>query len=132
MDTGTKIKYWLDIAGYDLDTANAMLNTSRYLYVGFFCHQTIEKSIKAYYWNTINSEPPYTHNLLLLAEQSQLKPLLTESRDRLLNRLMPLNIQARYPQDREELMKTLTNSVCRELLLQTEDFFAWIKQLLIK
>jgi len=42
-----KIRYWLDISEYDLATAGAMLKTERYLYVGFMCHQAIEKILKA-------------------------------------------------------------------------------------
>lgn len=36
------VAYWTDIAEYDLDTAQAMLDTGRYLYVGFMRHQVIE------------------------------------------------------------------------------------------
>ncbi|HDP80310.1 MAG TPA: HEPN domain-containing protein [Spirochaetes bacterium] len=49
MDKEQKTQYWQDMAGYDLETARAMLSTGRYLYVGFMCHQTVEKSLKAYY-----------------------------------------------------------------------------------
>ena len=42
-----KTSYWLEIADYDLETAKAMLETGRYLYVGFMCHQVIEKTLKA-------------------------------------------------------------------------------------
>ncbi len=132
MNIDTKIQYWLDIAGYDLDTAAAMLKTGRYLYVGFMCHQVIEKSLKAFYWHSLLDEPPHTHNLLLLAEQSNLKPHLTEDMSKFLNRLMPLNIQARYPQDREELLKILSDQVCNDLLKQTGDLYSWIRQLLKK
>jgi HEPN domain-containing protein len=45
----SKIKYWIDISDYDLETAEAMLQSKRYLYVGFMCHQTIEKAFKAYF-----------------------------------------------------------------------------------
>lgn len=41
--------YWLDLAEYDLETAEAMFVSERYLYVGFMCHQTIEKAPKAIY-----------------------------------------------------------------------------------
>ena len=41
-----KAGYWFDGAEYDLQTAHAMLETRRFLYVGFMCHQTIEKSLK--------------------------------------------------------------------------------------
>lgn len=53
--TKERIEYWLDIANYDLETAEAMLQSKRYLYVGFMCHQVVEKSIKAYLWYTNES-----------------------------------------------------------------------------
>jgi hypothetical protein len=39
-----QIKYRIDLSDYDLETAEAMLSGRRYLYVGFMCHQTIEKA----------------------------------------------------------------------------------------
>lgn len=63
-----KVAYWLDIADYDLDTAEAMYQTGRRLYVAFMCHQTIEKTIKAYWCATQPNDPPYTHSHLRLAE----------------------------------------------------------------
>lgn len=44
-----KIQYWIDIAEYDLETAKVMLEGKRFLYVGFMCHQVIEKILKGYY-----------------------------------------------------------------------------------
>ena len=38
--------YWIEMSDYDFDTAKAMLETKRYLYVAFMCHQTIEKILK--------------------------------------------------------------------------------------
>jgi len=38
-----KVAYWKDLSDYDFDTAIAMLHSGRYLYVGFMCHQSIEK-----------------------------------------------------------------------------------------
>jgi len=132
MDIQEKIQYWLDMAAYDLDTAGAMRTTGRYLYVGFMCHQAVEKSLKAYFWYSIQKEPPYTHNLLVLSEQSNLKQHLTDEMNTMLTRLMPLNIQARYPQDKDELLKILNDKVCGDIVKQTEDFFIWINQLLKK
>ncbi|MDR0845826.1 MAG: HEPN domain-containing protein [Tannerella sp.] len=37
-----KVKYWVDLADYDIETADSMLREKRYLYVGFMCHQVIE------------------------------------------------------------------------------------------
>ena len=41
-----KVIYWVEMSDYDVETADAMLATGRYLYVGFMCHQTIEKILK--------------------------------------------------------------------------------------
>ncbi len=65
-------KYWVELSEYDIETAEAMLQTKRFLYVGFMCHQAVEKILKAYY-NKIHDKPaPYTHNLFFLAEKSML------------------------------------------------------------
>ena len=41
------INEWISIDLYDLETAQAMFNTGRYLYVVFMCQQAIEKLLKA-------------------------------------------------------------------------------------
>lgn len=43
-----KVTYWIELSDYDFDTAQAMFDTKRYLYVGFMCHQVIE-NIEARY-----------------------------------------------------------------------------------
>jgi len=35
----------VDLAQYDLETAQVMLDGGRFLYVGFMCHQVVEKSL---------------------------------------------------------------------------------------
>lgn len=58
MNVDEKVEYWLDIASYDIETAQAMLKTKRFLYVGFMCHQVIEKALKAYYWQKKRERNP--------------------------------------------------------------------------
>ena len=130
MDTEGKIEYWLEIGHYDLVSAKAMLESKRFLYVGFLCHQVVEKCLKAYYWHTRKKEPPYSHNLLLLSEESRFDDLAGEEHLLLFNELMPLNIQARYPEDRELLLKALTADKCGDLYEKTREFYKWIKRLL--
>jgi hypothetical protein len=43
-----------------------------YLYVGFMCQQSIEKIFKAAYAKLKKETPPFTHDLVLLAEKSGL------------------------------------------------------------
>lgn len=130
MDVNTKIKYWLDIAHYDLVSAKAMLESKRFLYVGLLCHQTVEKCLKAYFWHNKKKEPPYIHNLLVLSEKSGFDAYNSENYESLFNELMPLNIQARYPEDKSLLLKSPNIKKCRELYLKTKDFYLWMKKLL--
>ena len=66
-----KAAYWLDSSEYDLQTAKAMLETCRYLYVGFMCHQAIEKALKAVLvTRRPKDELPYIHKLMRLANLS--------------------------------------------------------------
>lgn len=130
MEIKERINYWLDIAHYDLLSAKAMLETKRYLYVGFLCHQTVEKSLKAYYWLTQKEDPPYTHNLLLLSEKSELDKKASENHFVLFNELMPLHIQARYPDDKKLILKSLKEEKCKDILKRTKEFYSWIKKLL--
>ena len=68
-----KVKYWTEISDYDLDTAEAMFQTKRWLYVGFMCHQTIEKIFKAYWCSKIEGTGPMSHNLIRQSRKGCLK-----------------------------------------------------------
>jgi HEPN domain-containing protein len=129
LDTKNKTDYWLDIAHYDLITAKAVLEKRRFLYVGFLCHQTIEKCLKAYFWHTKKQEPPLTHNLILLSKQSGFDVYSKDKYMELFKELMPLNIQARYPEDKKLLLKSLNAAKCRGLLKETAKLYKWIKKL---
>ena len=93
----TKTKYWIDLSDYDLETADAMLNSKRYLYVGFMCHQTIEKAFKAYFTKLNPETAPFTHSLSYLAKKGEFYESLSESQKEFIDQIEPLNIEARYP-----------------------------------
>ena len=121
-----KTRYWLEIAEYNLETAKAMLDTGRYLYVVFMCHQVIEKGLKAVIAGT-GVEPPYIHNLAKLAERAGLYNGLTNEQKNTLAALDPLNIQARYPEEKDRVFATLSQERCRTILNQTQELYDWIK-----
>lgn len=128
METDKQITYWMEMSEYDLATAQAMMNSSRFLYVGFMCHQTIEKALKAYFVSVKGMTPPFTHNLSILAQKSELYELLSDEQLDVLDYLEPLNIEARYPTDKERLLKELTVNRCAALLNETEELLLWIRQ----
>ena len=94
------------MSDYDLETANAMLLTGRYLYVGS-CDQTIEKILKAYWTNCLMEVPLKIHSLSRLAERTGLDKQLSEEQLAFIDKLEPLNIEARSPSYKERLMKSL-------------------------
>ncbi|MCU0845405.1 MAG: HEPN domain-containing protein [Spirochaetes bacterium] len=132
MEITGKTDYWTNLAIDDLDSAGIMLEKKKYLQSGFYCHQTIEKILKAYYWHNRAQEPPYTHNLMKLAEAGGLIELLTGEHKRLMDILMPLNIEARYPDNKLALLKTLTQSRSTEIHRQTTELFLWMRSLIEK
>ena len=122
-----KVTYWIEMSDYDFDTAKAMLETKRYLYVAFMCHQTIEKILKAY-WSKVLEEPPLKiHSLSRLAEKSGLDIDMSEEQTDFIDELEPLNIEARYPSYKERLMKSLTSNRCKDLIELTDKLRTWIK-----
>jgi len=122
-----KITYWLDLAKYDIESAKVMQKGCRYLYVGFMCHQTIEKALKAYLTSITDEPPPYIHNLIRLSELTGLLTQFSDEQKQTVITLNPLNIEARYPIKKDELGLLLTKSFCVQLLKDTEELLKWIE-----
>lgn len=129
----SKYEYWFDMSDYDMETAKAMFTAKRYLYVGFMCHQVIEKAMKGFMLKSDSSKSiPYIHNLSRLSRQSGLNVEMNEHDKDTLDILDPLNIEARYPSAKEKLVASLTPTRCEEILQRTEDLYKWIKLKSIK
>ena len=125
-----RAKYWLGIADYDIGTARAMLNSGRLLYVRFMCHQTIEKALKAVVARNCEEGeiPPKIHHLLKLADRAGLFNKMSSEQQSFIKELNPMNIEARYPEYKDEIAAGLSNDICIELLERTEEMLCWIKE----
>lgn len=119
------INYWFNMADYDLKTAQVMFNGGRYLYVGFMCHQVVEKALKGLYVKQFNKIPPYTHNLLTLCMNLDLD--ISEEDKGFLAELNPLNIEARYPEMKEKLGRAINKKKAYFLLEKTRSLYKWLK-----
>lgn len=129
MSDFNKSEYWFESAEYDLQTARAMLETRRLLYVGFMCHQTIEKTLKGIFvTRKPEEELPYIHKLVRLANLSGISEEMSEGQLGLLDMLSPLNIEARYPLHKSKLMESLTVERCTKMIADTEALYLWIKK----
>ena len=125
-----KVKYWTELSDYDMETADAMFRTGRWLYVGYMCHQVIEKIFKAY-WSSQKEEPaPYSHNLINLAQSCGLGKLLDDDKKAFVSQMMPLNIEARYPSYKQAIGESLSEEKCQEILTKTKEVQQWVKEML--
>lgn len=50
-----KYKEWLRQADYDMETAEAMFESGRYIYAVFMCHLSLEKALKGLYFSLPDS-----------------------------------------------------------------------------
>jgi HEPN domain-containing protein len=114
-----------------METAEAMLQTKRYLYVGFMCHQVIEKIFKAGFTMLKEDTPPYVHKLVLLARRAGFYDMLSDEQKDFVIALDPLNINARYPDYKSKLSQRLTASICEQLITQTKSLQRWTKETLL-
>ena len=127
-----KVEYWLGLCDEDLEVAKLLFAGEKYLQMGFFCHLMIEKAIKAVIAQNTNEIPPKIHDLIKLANKAEIYNELSEEQCVLLGRLIPLQIEARYPEYKERIASRLNNETCERLLKETGDLLCWIKQKLGK
>lgn len=123
-----RVKYWLEIAEEDLETAEILFLKNKYLYAGYFLQQSVEKLLKAYYQATKSALPPRTHNLVYLAEATGLIDELEGEKENVLYTLNPLNIETRYPEYREKISESLNKARLDEILEKTKELHKWIRQ----
>jgi HEPN domain-containing protein len=121
-----KVAYWLELAAGDLDTASAMLQAEQFLYVGFTCHQIIEKALKAVVVSR-GETPQHNHNLGGLAELSGLQEQFDPAQKALLTQLEALNIESEDSAENDLLYSNLDAKDYKKLLQQTRAFYEWIK-----
>lgn len=119
------VKRWLEIAKYDLVTAEAMYASGRYLYVLFCCQQAIEKLLKARIVEKTREFPPRTHDLMKLSQSVALS--LTEEQDGFLRRLTKYYIGTRYPEEISLLAQETTGSIANQYLQKTKEFTQWLE-----
>lgn len=122
------VQEWREIAEYDLDTAEDMLKSKRFLYVVFMCQQAVEKILKAVYIQCKGELPPRTHNLLYLADVLEIN--LREKELMLLSRLNQFYLGSRYPGERLNLAMSLDKNRARGILEQTKEVWKCLEQLL--
>lgn len=119
-------KQWINQADYDLATAQAMLNTKRYLYVAFMCQQAVEKLIKGVIQEKTGRTPPYSHNLSMLLKMADISG--SDVYLTLLDSLTGYYINSRYPEYKKKLAVKLNKINTETILNETKECFQWLKR----
>ena len=127
-DALEKFEYWIDIAQYDLDTAEAMLKSGRWLYVVFMCQQAVEKLVKGLYILYVDDNVPKTHNIRVLIEKFEnlLPEAVTVERYNLFEDLTIHYLNGRYADYKQKLSECLDEQAATDFCTQTKEVFAWL------
>lgn len=122
-----KTKTWLELATNDLKLAEDLLNRKgRVYYAAHFCHQAIEKLLKAIIAERTDDIPLPTHNFKILLEQAGLNDI-PEDKKRFIFSLMPHYIGTKYPEDIMQLYKRYTKVFVQRLYKESYEVFLWLK-----
>ena len=96
MNIEKQIRYWIETAEADLDTASLLIENKKFLNGLFFCHLSIEKALKAHYTKANSSVPPKTHNLEYLVDKAKLD--ISKEDGEFMGLIMHYQLEGRYSQ----------------------------------
>jgi HEPN domain-containing protein len=117
---------WLASADYDIQTAEAMLKSQRYLYVVFMCHLAIEKTLKALYSEAKASHPPKTHDLIYLVREIGLA--VPKTHLDFMGIVNNASIPTRYPEDLQRLISQYPRRTATSYLSRTRKAIQWLRK----
>jgi HEPN domain-containing protein len=118
------INHWLSSSNDDYDTMIAMLESRRYSWALFIGHLVIEKLLKAYYVKVNEEYPPFVHNLLRLAKDSDIK--ITDELKFTLTTISAFNLNARYDDYRNSFQKKCTPEYTFEWIEKIKNLREWM------
>lgn len=123
IDVPAQVRYWMDGAAEDLDTADVLLEKGKVPEGLFFAHLALEKAIKGQVVEATGDIPPKSHNLLRLA---QLAGLEVDSRlAEFLGVMMSYHLEGRYPDSRGEAP---AREKAREYVDRCKEVVKWLAE----
>ena len=117
---------YINSAEYDLQTAQSMLDSGRYIYVIFMCHMSIEKMLKAIVAEVTRKTPLKTHNLIYLVKLAKVQ--FSQELFDFVAKLNNVSVATRYPEDFSEILKTYSQDIAREYLTRTGEVIRCLKE----
>jgi len=123
-----KYDYWLELAQYDLDTANAMFSSGRWFYVVFMCQQAIEKHCKGLYTIYLDKHAPQIHNIkqVFLCFADRLLVNVEQDKYDLFDSLSAFYLMNRYPDFSKQKAQQILKNEAEHLLNKSKEVFTWL------
>lgn len=118
-----EVEQWWKQARKDLDTAQHCINAKDYYACAFFCHQSVEKGLKALYIERKRSSPGATHSLIFLATEVDAPPGFFS----FLRQLTPVFVTTRYPDAAYGVPYELYDeTIANDILENSREVIEWI------
>jgi len=119
-------KNFIKSSEYDLNTAQFMFDTGRFIYVIFMCHLSLEKLLKAIVAEITQNIPPKSHNLIYLIKLGYIE--LPKDFIDFIAKINNASIVTRYPEDFSRVLDAYPKNVAREYLSTTKEIHRWLKK----
>jgi len=128
MTKENKYAYWLQLAQYDLDTAETMYAGGRWFYVAFMCQQAIEKICKGLYNFYIDDNIPRIHNIrfILAKIETSLSLAIKPEIYNLIDTLSAHYLNNRYPDFSGAPNTQIDKVKATSILERTREAFTWL------
>ncbi len=119
------INYWKSGSDKDFQSVEDIANnTSSFIQALFFLHLSIEKALKAYYVFKFQTQAPFAHGLIYLAEKCELE-LIDNDVDTLVE-INQFNLQTRYPDESYSLEQKATKQFTLNKIQTGKVIRTWI------
>ncbi len=121
--------YWLEQGEKDLESAKKIFDIGIYYVSAFYCHQSVEKFLKAAILEVKRKKPPQDHNLRRLLHE--LDPSPPENVERAVIRINPFYFVSRYPDAAGGLpSEVVDKELATELINYADTVRGWVKSLM--
>ncbi|OGU18124.1 MAG: hypothetical protein A2X61_02500 [Ignavibacteria bacterium GWB2_35_12] len=112
-------QYWFECSQSDLKAAENNFKSGNYDWCLFISHLALEKALKSIYVLLIQDTPPRTHDLVKLAQASDLD--LSATLKKLYSTVNTFNIEARYSEYKSDFHKICTKDFAQNYLTQIKE-----------
>ena len=120
------VNHWMKTSDEDFETMIFLFQSKRYNWSLFLGHISTEKLLKAYFVKTKKKHAPPIHNLLRIAENSEIE--LNDKYADWLDAISLFNINARYDDYKREFYDLCTEDFTKLWIERIKEIREWLKK----